>query len=438
MRDRVIAATSRLSAGAQQAPKWFDSLLFLALMSGPPRFRDRDTFASLAGAIDAVVLVHIVVWTCGGLWVLARLYPGIVRRNVIPSVNPVQAVALLFIGALTLSLWDSPGVLLTAFTLGQFAVMLGFAWVFTHRFGASASLRHLFIGACVLALAVIVTAVLAPGLVADGTNIVAFETRIRGDVIVETASVAAIGLVLCLSSVPALRGPMFWAVLSLFGALLAVSRTRTAYVAILGFLVMGFVYGKGLRVRKLVLPLAAITFSIFFMDALLSTTEYLVRERESIRTMSDRIPLWEHLVTAVMRESPITGLGYYAASRLLATQYNANLGNAHSAFVEVFVGGGMLAATLYIALCASLLWYALHLLWVARIRPTAVASAGLLVVALIMGITSEASMHAGPLGFSFWMTTALLPRLCREASRERSTRTHPAPAMSSSLRVRHV
>ena len=102
-------------------------------MSGPPKFRDRDPFASLAGEIDLAALIQIGVWACGGLWVFARLYPSMVRRGIVPPVNPAQALGALFIAALTLSLWESPGILLTAFTLGQFAVMLGFVWVFTHR-----------------------------------------------------------------------------------------------------------------------------------------------------------------------------------------------------------------------------------------------------------------------------------------------------------------
>ena len=137
-------------------------------MSGPPKFRERDPFASLAGAIDLVVVIHVAVWACGGLWVLARLYPAVLRRGVVPSVNPAQAIGALFIAALTLSLWESPGFLLTAFTLGQFAVMLGFVWVFTHRFGTSACLRHLFIGVeRSRADDVLQLVYVAPGLVTD-------------------------------------------------------------------------------------------------------------------------------------------------------------------------------------------------------------------------------------------------------------------------------
>jgi hypothetical protein len=408
------------SSRVAHAPNRFESVLFLALMSGPPKFRARDPLASLSGAIDLVVVIHIAVWLCGGLWVLARLYPGVLRRGVVPSVNPAQAIGALFIAALTLSLWKSPGFLLTAFTLGQFAVMLGFLWVFTSRFGTSVCLRHLFMGVSVLALAMVAAVFLAPGLVTDETRAVADGTRLLGDYIADTGSVAVIGLVLCLSSVPPLRGRMFWGTFALFAAMLIASRTRSAYVGLLLFLAIGFVQGKGLRVRQLVLPLAALTLIVVSMDALSSTTDYLVRDRESIRTMSDRIPLWQYVTSVVMRDAPITGLGYYAATRVVATEYNQNLGNAHSVFFEVLVGGGILGAALYLVLCASLVWFAVRLLWATSGQPSAVAAVGLLSVSLVMGIVTPAALQPGPLGFVFWSSTALLPALVRDAVRARS------------------
>ncbi len=116
-------------------PTWFDSLLFLALMSGPPKFRLRDVAASLTGAIDPVVLLHLCVWFAGGLWVLARVCPSLLTRASLPGLSPVQVFGALFIFGLSLSMWISPGFLLTGFMLGQFAVMLGFSWVFVDRFG---------------------------------------------------------------------------------------------------------------------------------------------------------------------------------------------------------------------------------------------------------------------------------------------------------------
>jgi len=403
------------------APTWLDSFLFLALMSGPPNFRDRDPYASLNGELDLVALIQVGFWACGGLWILARLYPSVLRRGVLPAVNPAQAMGALFIAALTLSIWESPGFLLTAFTLGQFAVMLGFLWVFTNRFGTSACLRHLFIGVSVLALVTVATYYLAPELVADGTGL---ETRLRGSNVADTGSVALIGLVLCLSGIPSIRGPMFWGAFFLFGALLALSRTRSAYVAFVVFLAIGFIFGQRLRVRALILPLAALAVSVVLLDVASSTTEYLVRDSDSIETMSDRVPLWGYLTSVVMRDAPITGLGYYAASRVVATEYNPGLGNAHSAFFEVLLGGGVLGAALYLVLCASLVVFAVRLLMVKSGQPSAVASAGLLFAALLIGFTSQSALHAGPLGFAFWSLTALLPELSREASRTKIAGHH--------------
>jgi O-antigen ligase len=324
---------------------------------------------------------------------------------------------MLFIAALSLSIWQSPGILLTAFTLGQFAVMLGFIWVFTHRYGTSACLRHQFMAVTVLTLATFALVFVSPGLVTDET--LAFGSRIRGDYITDASSVAVMGLVFCLSGVPSLRRPIFWGAFFLFSALLVASRTRSAYVAFSVFLAIGFIRGKRLPVRKLVLPLAALALSLLLWDALSSSVDYLVRDRQSIETMSDRIPLWEHLTKVVMREAPITGLGYYAASRIVATEFNPGLGNAHSVFFEVLVGGGVLGAVLYLLLCASLIWFAVNLLRIASGQPDAFVLCGLLCVTLLIGIATPAALQPGPLGFAFWSLTALLPELWRQGARAR-------------------
>jgi O-antigen ligase len=261
------------------------------------------------------------------------------------------------------------------------------------------------------------------------------QTRVVGNHLADLGEVAAIGLVFCLSSMPRLREPIFWGALSLFSGLLVASRTRSVYIALLSFLMIGFTRGRGLRVRQLIVPLVALGFGLFVMDAMTSTTEFLVRDPESVRTMSDRIPLWQHLTSTVMREAPLTGLGYYAASRVYAPEYNPGLGSAHSVFFEVLVGGGILGAALYLVLCGSLVWFAVRLLSLASGRPSAVAAAGLLSVALLIGVVSESALHAGPLGFAFWSTTAVLPALWREAARARIAGEQRLRVRQSSLRA---
>jgi O-antigen ligase len=391
-------------------PSWFESALFLLLMTGPPKFRGRDPFASLQGAIDSVVLVHVGIWTLGGLWVLARLYSSLLRRGVIPTLDATQVAGALLIAGLSLSVWDSPGFLLTVFTLGQFGVMLGFAWMFTHRFGASSCLQHLFAGVVALVVVMAGTFYFAPELVGD-------DVRFRGDYVADAGIVAVIGLVFCLSSVPQMRAPVFWTFVAIFGILLAISRTRSAYVAFLIFLAFGFVYGKRLPVRKLVAPIALVAFGVLMMDALASTTEFVIREQETVSTLSDRLPLWQHLTTVVMRDSPLMGLGYYSASRLVATEFNPGLGNAHSAFFEALVGGGLVGAALYIALAVCLVFSAIRLLQATGGQRQTVAAVGLLCIALPFSLITSVGLLAGPLGFAYWSLTALLPAIRREADR---------------------
>src|SRR4051812_21311310 len=50
---RLVDVTPGRTVRRLPKPTWWDSFLFLALMSGTPKFRDRDLMASLQGSIDA-------------------------------------------------------------------------------------------------------------------------------------------------------------------------------------------------------------------------------------------------------------------------------------------------------------------------------------------------------------------------------------------------
>jgi len=385
-------------------------VIFVAMMSGPPKFRDRDYGASLTGEIDWVVALHILVWGCGALWTFVHLFPYL-RRGLVPSLNSAQLTGALLIAGLTPSLWQSPGVMLTTFVLGQFTVTMCFAWLFVDRFGPSSFLHHLFAGICVLTVGLILTAFLDPDMVISIN-----EGRFRGERIASTGAVALMGLVFCLSNVPRLRSVSFWGSVALFGVLLATSRMRTAYVAMIVYLAFAFAFGRGLRAHKLVPPLLVLFLGVIALDAATQSVDYVVRDTRSIETMSDRIPLWQYLTKTVMREDPLFGLGYYAASRIIAPQYNPRLGTAHSTFFEFLVGGGIVGATLYLFLCGSLVRYSGRLLARAGGQPENVTAVGLLIVALVLGVSSSEAAQAGPVGFSFWSMTALLPALYRQAT----------------------
>ena len=278
---------------------------------------------------------------------------------------------------------------------------------------------------------------LVAGETAVETGIVIGQTRIVGGHLADLGNVAVVGLVLCLCGVPPLRGPFFWVALSLFGGLLFASRTRSSYVALMAFLVIGVTQGR--VVASQTAPRAARRARVRLIRHRRDDVHVRVSGAEpgEYQHLSDRIPLWQHLTSTVMREAPLTGLGYYAASRVHATEYNAGLGDAHSAFFEVLVGGGLLGAALYLVLCGVLIWFSVRLLSLARDRPSAVAAVGLLSAALMSGLTQGEALHAGPMGFAFWSTTALLPGLLREANRARTAVAEPRPQVrKSDLRLR--
>ncbi len=308
--------------------------------------------------------------------------------------------------------------MLTGFVLAQFAILFAFAAVFVGRFGVSAYFKHMFAGVVGLVLLVCLAAVAMPDLVLAGGM-----GRFRGDLFVGPGGLGVIGLVLCLSNTPKLKWYVFWAMIGLCGLLLAASQTRTCYVAVMVYLAIGFVCGRGLRVRKLVPLLAALVTGLLFFDALSPASEFVIRDRTTLETLSDRGPLWDFLIDQVMREEPLTGLGYFSASRVLAPMHNPSLGDAHSIYLEVIVGGGLLGAGLFLGLCLMLLITAGRLLLAGTNRAQAVSAVGLFCATLVMGFTSSSALHGGPVGFTFWSTTALLPALLAQRSPRAATRT---------------
>jgi hypothetical protein len=387
-------------------PKLRDSLVFFLLASGPPRFRSRDPSASLHGLIDLVVLLHIGVWVLGALWIGFRLYPSLVRRGQILRVGPPQIAGLLLVGALAASITFSPGRLLTTFVVGQTAVMLVFTWLFVRLYGVRSCLHHLFWSIVVLAVMIFVARIVAPDLVVSGIT-----GRLRGDLIAPSGQIATIGLVLALCAMPALEPKRLILIGGGLLVLLWLSQTRAALIAFAAFVALGGLFGRGLPVKK-VLPLLFVGVLLLGAQGMFSTVRnYLVRDEASLTTLSDRIPLWKHMAEVTLRESPYVGLGFYAASRVVAPEHNRGLGTAHSAFLEVFTGAGILGAGLFIILLAMMVYSAALLLSRGQGDGPILAVCGLLSVLLLMAITGSDPVQAGPVGFALWIVAAALPAL---------------------------
>jgi hypothetical protein len=80
------------------------------------------------------------------------------------------------------------------------------------------------------------------------------------------------------------------------------------------------------------------------------------------------------------------------------------LGNAHSAFVEIFVGGGLLSFAIFVLIWAILSWKVLNL-YLSRPGKTGFAIVGLFGAALFLnGVGGE--LQADQAGFCFWCVVA--------------------------------
>jgi len=62
------------SLGRLARPGLTATILCLLLFTGPPKFRIRSPQASLHGRIDFALLLNILVWLLGGLWVAWRVW----------------------------------------------------------------------------------------------------------------------------------------------------------------------------------------------------------------------------------------------------------------------------------------------------------------------------------------------------------------------------
>jgi hypothetical protein len=416
------AAASRTVAFA--TPRFVDLLVFVLLMSGPPQLRVRDAAASLRGETDAAIFFKLAVWGGGALWLLFRLYPLLVERGTLPRLYITQALGGLFVVILSLGVVIAPGPALTAVSVFQIAVMGGFALVFVRLYGPQAYVRYLFVGLVLLGVAIVLAWVLNPEMVMR-------RDRLRGDLIAPSGAVAVLGLAIALSGAVKIGRKTLYAVVGLCFVLLIAAQTRTAFAALLPCLALAWLFRYQLPMKKLLPVMVAAVLAAGLFDQLSVGQQYVVREEQSLATMSDRIPLWGHLLSTMVRESPAIGMGYFSASRLLGPQYNPRLGNAHSAFVEALVGGGLIGGGLFFALYAALCLYAARLLLYGRDHPLAFAVVSLFSITFLLSITNTDGIQGGPIGFTFWSLSALLPAVWEQVRERHVTRQVPRYAHPS-------
>jgi len=318
-----------------------------------------------------------------------------------------QILGLGLVVCLAASTFVSAAPALTAYKVYQILVSMLFVQIFVERFGARASLRAMLWGNALLCLAIAICAFLAPEMVWTPSDFNPEPTRLFGTLIAPTGVVATLAVVLLLTTVRNIWKPLPLSLLILLFGLLALSLMRTAYVAALVF------FALVLLKRPNVKPLLRFTYALscFLLTAytcawLPNVNQY--RDPGSISTLSDRTGLWRHLTQVTLSRSPWFGLGYYSASRTYGLEYNPGLGTAHSAFIEVLLGGGIVSFAFFLALCLTLSIYAARLLLAGKDR-LLFAVASLFIVSLLFASMVD-EIDSGPVAISFWSAAAILPR----------------------------
>jgi len=408
-----VRGVSSPNAPRKEQPLIPLTILFILMLSGPPMFRGRDPLASVRGEIDTVVLIQMTVWVLAGLWTLRQLFlRRLGSRPLLPSHFPLR-LGLLLMLLLAASTLVSPGPALTAFKVYQMLVMLLFPSMLVEEYGVRACLRLLLVGYAVLSLAIVVSIFVAPGLVIAGE-----AARVRGDALVDTGSISVFTLIMLFTSAVELSTIPYLVLAGIDLVLLAVSRTRTAYVAFFAFLMLAILVRPAISRLRWVLGATLAAIAAIAMTGLGPATAWLVREPESISTLSDRVGLWSYLLDVLLKKSPWIGLGYYSASRVYGLEYNSNLGTAHSGWIEILVGGGFLSLAVFVLLMGAIIACAVRLLPRIKTDRFSFASCALLVAVLAFSSMGWGEFDFGPVALTFWCLVAILPSLASDSGRD--------------------
>jgi O-antigen ligase len=287
-------------------------------------------------------------------------------------------------------------------------VSLLFTQIFVERFGAWTSLKAMLWGNALLCAVVSVCAVFAPDLVWISTELDPNPSRLRGDVIAQTGVVSVLAMILLLTTVRKIGKVPSLLLLASFLGLLVLSLMRTAYLTTGVFFVLVVLRRPNIKpLRRFAYFLCLALLLMYVSGRGPSLSHY--RDPKTVSDLGDRIGLWHHLSRVTLDQSPWLGMGYYSASRIHGPEYNPGLGTAHSMFIEVLSGGGVLSFALLIALCVILFRYAAALLF-AKGNRLSFATCSLLFACLLFGSMGE-EIDSGPVAVGFWYCVAVLPQL---------------------------
>lgn len=418
-------------------------LPILWLFFGPPVFRfvERGAEASLDGSVDVWNVVRILWWLAFGFFALVDVHR--LRAHLRPFLRGLGSLptwtAVLLLTLLTSTAY-SPSPLFTLANAAMMIVLVVAALdlglkLHTRAIAFEAVMKRMF-GLSVLLLTIATVAYfVAPGLVGGG-NAETGLPRVRGGPVADIALLAQITFFagyylanralranLVFYAIPLLLSPLF----------ILLAQTRAMYVsfvaASLVFLVRALpAFGR--QHRHALLATACLGVAALFglavyegtvaaaQGPLTRATAFLVRDPASLQGLNSRGGLTAFLLRRVA-EQP-WGLGYSAGPRLALLSspeelrtygiYEAFAGNAHSMYLEVLAGSGVVGLLAFVALLAWTGWRILR----TPGRPN-LPVATLFVIVLLGGVTES----SGALPFTqssvlLWILIALATFLGRD------------------------
>ena len=391
--------------GRLARPGAIATILCLLLFSGPPKFRIRDPQASLNGQIDFALLLNMLVWLAGGLWVACRIWKAWrepCSRIRLFLTHKIAIAVVLLLGVSTFVSLDPE---LTAFKVFQIAVALLFTSFFIESYGVDRFLHLLLTGCAALCTMIVICAAVAPDLVVFATD--TGYPRLRGEAIADAGVVAALGTVLLFTSARRLSLPSFLTLSALFGSVLLFSLARIAWLAVAVFFAIAVLKRPAIHRMKWVYVFWVLVGVALLAGAVAQMN--VVRDPQTVSDLNGRLGLWAYLGTVTLSQSPWLGLGYLAASRSIGMEYDPQLGSGHSIFFDVFVGGGIVTEAVFIVLVIAMIVYAIKLLRKKR-DAESFGAASLLIVVVMIGAVG-ASVDSTPFGFLFWGLVTMLPLL---------------------------
>ena len=409
------------------------------LFLGPPIFRTmgaRDTAASLESSVDLWNAFRIAWWLFFGLLALRDLLKA--RgwlHDFLPRTGTLPWIVALWLAALFLSALASPAPLFTLANAGMLTILVVAAAdlgvkVYSEHLSITRVLRGLLYVSVGFLLLIGVLFLVSPDLVGFDLRM---GIRIRGGDVAYAPLLALValflGLYFWLEAPPrAARGRYLLAV-GLGLLFLALGQTRSAYVGfVAGLLVFLWLWNwMGRNVAHLMTS-AALLVIVLCAGGLLyvtssppfleRTVQYVVREQQSLSTLSGRTEVMAEVIKAV-QDQPL-GLGFSAGPRVLLQSeafidkmYSDAFGNAHNAYLEVLAGSGYAGFLAWMAIVFYVAWNSRR-----PFRRSMIPVAVLLVIVLLEGVTeSGLVLPFKQTSALFWMVTALVA-----VQRARSTR----------------